>query len=62
VLRRSTHVINKATLENDMTVATIILNIVFVAFVVAAVVGGLWRSIVLHRRDQLRTAVGSTAL
>jgi hypothetical protein len=45
------------TRENDMTVATIILNTVFAAFVVAAIVGGLWRSIVLHRRDELRTEV-----
>ena len=39
-----------------MTVA-IILNIVFAGFVVGAIVGGLSRSIVLHRRDELRTAV-----
>jgi hypothetical protein len=40
-----------------MTVAAIILNTVFAGFVVVAIVGGLWRSIVLHRRDLLRTAV-----
>jgi hypothetical protein len=39
-----------------MTVA-IILNTVFAGFVVGAIVGGLWRSIVLHRRDERRTAV-----
>lgn len=36
-----------------MTVATIILNVVLAAFVLAAVVGGLWRSVVLHRREEL---------
>lgn len=40
-----------------MTLATIILNTVFAGFVVAAIVGGLWRSIVLHRRHQLMTEV-----
>lgn len=40
-----------------MTITAIILNTVFAGFVVTAIVGGLWRSIVLHRRDQPKTGV-----